>query len=242
MLGDADRPLTSAPVIAGVDGCRGGWLVVAQSADQLAAWIGVDIDDVLDTLPPTAVIAIDIPIGLTERGARTCDIEARRRLGSPRSSSVFSAPVRGVLDAETHADACVRHRAIDGRGLSIQAFAIMPKILEVDRSLRRHAQRATRVVEVHPEVSFALWNGGRPMAHGKTQAAGREEREALIQQEWPRWRPALWERLKGGVAADDLNDAFAALWTARRLVDGVAVSFPEEEHRDAFGLPMRILA
>ncbi len=233
-------------MIAGVDGCRGGWLVVAQRADQLAAWVSVNIEDVLETLPPTAVIAIDIPIGLTERGGRACDVEARRRLGGPRSSSVFSPPVRGVIDAQTHADACLRHRAIDGRGLSIQAFAILPKILEVDRRLRADERLLTRVAEVHPELSFAFWNGGQPMAHSKTRPEGRAEREALIQQIWPRWRPALWERLRdrleGGVAEDDLNDSFAALWTARRLVEGEAVSLPEEEQRDAFGLPMRILA
>src|SRR5258708_162894 len=35
------------------------------------------------------VIAIDIPIGLTDHGPRRCDLDARRHLGPKRGTSVF---------------------------------------------------------------------------------------------------------------------------------------------------------
>jgi hypothetical protein len=46
----------------------------------------------------------------------------------------------------------------------------------------------------------------------------------LIDAEWPgRWA-AILDRLQGRYEIDDLNDAFAALWTARRIANGIARS------------------
>jgi predicted RNase H-like nuclease len=45
------------------------------------------------------------------------------------------------------------------------------------------------------------------------------------------------------VADDDILDALAALWTARRIQSGSATRLPSgPEERDAFGLPMQMLA
>jgi predicted RNase H-like nuclease len=44
----------------------------------------------------------------------------------------------------------------------------------------------------------------------------------------------------GGVAADDIADAFAALWTANRLFAGIAQRLPSHAIRDSHGLPMHI--
>ena len=40
---------------------------------------------------------------------------------------------------------------------------------------------------------------------------------------------------------DDLYDALAALWTARRIKRGIAETLPEEPSADEHGLPMRIV-
>jgi predicted RNase H-like nuclease len=55
-------------------------------------------------------------------------------------------------------------RRIDGRGLHQQAY-LLPKIMEVDRNLREDRARQWRVIEIHPEVSFAAWNGGKLKVH-----------------------------------------------------------------------------
>jgi hypothetical protein len=67
------------------------------------------------------------------------------------------------------------------------------------------------------------------MAYHKAEPAGRAEREAL------------WASLGPGVRRDDLNDALAALWTARRIAP-IAIEIPASSVYDALGRPMRIVS
>lgn len=229
-------------ILAGVDGCPGGWLAVIESERGLSALIVSDLKMLLDRIPG-ALIGIDIPIGLPDHGARSCDVQARKLLGRPRASSVFPAPLRACLIAGDHSSLSSLHRAIDGRGLTKQAFFLLPKIRQVDEFLRSDPAVASSVREVHPEVSFAIWNGGQPMRFNKAKVDGRRERERLIEREWPGERERLKRELSGNsFAADDLNDACAALWSARRIAAGHARVFPGEIQRDSMGLPMRIEA
>jgi predicted RNase H-like nuclease len=99
--------------IAGVDGCRQGWVVVERdAAGAVGVRVEVDIGSVLCD-QGLAVVAIDIPIGLldaAEPGGRECDRQARTLLGAGRASSVFSPPVRSVLSASGYEDAKERSR------------------------------------------------------------------------------------------------------------------------------------
>lgn len=228
--------------VVGVDGCRAGWVaVVERSRVPVYAPIFESFHDLMENFPDAAVIAVDIPIGLPDRGARECDLEARRRLAL-RASSVFPAPLRSVLDAASHADASQIRFQIEGKRMSCQAFGIVKKIREVDRTLIENSAARGKVVEVHPEVSFAMWQG-RPMQNPKRRKAGRAERRDLIRGEWPealeRCEASL-DRSKSKL--DDLYDAFAALWSARRVASGAAVQLPENAPTDACNLPMRIVA
>lgn len=229
-------------LIAGVDGCNGGWLAVVERNRELEALIAPDLETLLSRIPG-ARIGIDIPIGLPNHGSRSCDLQARKLLGRPRGSSVFPAPVRACLSAGDYSRLCSLHRTIDGRGLSKQAFYLLPKIMQVDEFLIRDPELARSVREVHPEVSFAIWNGEQPMRFNKAKSEGRRERERLIDREWPGERERLARELRGSrFAADDLNDACAALWSARRIAAGQARVFPDEIQRDSKGLQMRIEA
>src|SRR5215471_17084563 len=87
----------SNQTLVGVDGCPSGWIVVAESDDGLNACVYPDWMSVMRDHGRGSLIAVDIPIGLPARGARLCDIEARRYLGGPRGSSVFPTPVRECL-------------------------------------------------------------------------------------------------------------------------------------------------
>jgi predicted RNase H-like nuclease len=216
---------------------------VLELNSHLAAFVAPSFQGLLSELPETAIVAIDVPIGLPEGGPRACDVEARRLLRVPRASSVFAAPVRPALIEGTFADVSDAHFGADGRRISRQAFAILPKVREVDDVLRARPALQARVREVHPEVCFAVWNDGRPMRHRKGHAAGRAEREALIDARWPGRRARFIADLRrSGCRADDLNDAFAALWTARRIRDGVALVLPDAPQTDRFGLRMEMLA
>jgi predicted RNase H-like nuclease len=158
-----------------------------------------------------------MPVGLPARpGRRACDTEVRRQLG-PRRSSVFPAPSRAALSARAFADA---------RGLSMQAWNLVPKVREVDRAWE------PRVVEVCPELSLALMAGG-PMAWPKRRVEGLAERLVALGIDA---QPRIV-----GASADDVVDALACLWTARRITAGAAATFGDGEVDD-LGRPMLVHA
>lgn len=81
------------------------------------------------------------------------------------------------------------------------------------------------------------------MEYSKKEQAGKAERRALIESEWRGELDRLRGTLRGkGFRADDLQDAFAALWSARRWVEGEAHILGDQEAKDAKGLPMRMVA
>jgi predicted RNase H-like nuclease len=171
--------------VAGVDGCRGGWLCVDEFDGVLGGHIFESLAELLDSLPTASIVAIDIPIGLPDSGERQCDPVARKLLRAPRASSVFPAPIQAVVSEIDYQVACRKHREIDGRALSRQAFAILPKIHEVNVLLGDRPALQDRVREIHPEVCFAVWNNGIAMQHRKSDPLGGAERERLIDGAWP---------------------------------------------------------
>jgi predicted RNase H-like nuclease len=234
--------------IAGVDGCKGGWLCVAIDATAtMSAFVARDVQDLVERLPSDCRIGIDIPIGLPTTNSRQAELAARKVLG-PRASSVFPVPLRVALDGATREAASDLQAAVHARGcrLSVQTWAILPKIREMDDFLGTHRDLTNRIFEVHPEVSFCHWNGLQPLSESKKRSAGKRQRSALIDSIWPGERTRIEAELRaefcGSWAMDDLYDAFAALWSANRIVRGEAAAYPATETVDAEGLPLRILA
>ena len=229
--------------LVGIDGCYGGWVCVARQGSSVTAFLAPSIAAVLARVEHCAVIAVDIPIGLTDQGPRICDLIARKKLGKPRGSSVFPAPVRAALPGRTHAEASELHQRADGRRMSLQAFGILGKIQEVDTLLSSDPALQQTVREIHPELSFAVWNANQPMQHRKSRPAGRSERDLLIESKWPGLRAKLVGQLRGcAYKPDDLTDALAALWTAERIQAGTAQLIPTDPPRDLLGLRMEMWA
>lgn len=230
--------------IAGIDGCPSGWLCIFEElpSRRLGSKIFRSIADVFAAAPELELLAIDIPIGLTEAGPRQCDVEARRRLRPHRASSVFSAPIRPTLSATSYPEACEISFNAQQKKLSKQSWAIYPKIREVDEFLRLHADAASRVYEVHPEVTFAAWNGS-PLVDPKKSVSGIARRSELIAAHFGAnaFNNVRQRYRRSKANDDDILDAFAALWTAGRIASGIAESLPEEPLIDGAGLPMRIV-
>lgn len=227
-------------MIAGVDGTPDGWVVVVCD-DDLKNPKAFPVTRLFDLPRDLRVAAIDVPIGLPERGARDADRLARKTLGEPRRRSVFPSPVRSVLGASSWEEGCARAERADGRSLSKQTFAILPKIAEADAFVRSDPWARRVIHEVHPELSFAKWSGA-PMVHRKKSPAGREERLALISATFGQ---DVFERARGSlrgqhVGSDDLADAFAAAWTAARIRTGKAERLPAERTVDVEGVAMHI--
>ena len=223
---------------AGVDGCSTGWVVASWHDGGNASVVTVHLAKTFREIVESGyqVIAVDIPIGLSERGARDCDPAARKLLG-PRRNSVFPAPIRPVLEAKTYGQACEIGRQADGRSLSQQAWAITKKIAEVDAVMTPEAQES--IIEIHPELCFWALNGGRPLEHPKKGPKGMETRRVLLKDHLV--DPAVFYDLRlAGAGRDDVHDALAALWTAKRFAQGEARRVPDQEQRDTKGLRMEM--
>jgi predicted RNase H-like nuclease len=227
--------------VAGVDGCRSGWVVATVSTGGRHRPV-VETVEVLDHAKTIierldtgalAFVAIDIPVGLPADGPRPCDIEARRLLG-PRRSSVFPAPARAVLGADDYADALVRSRAATGKGLSKQTFNLLGKIGEIDTVWR--PDLGDRLVESHPELAFSRLAAGRPLATRKHDPAGRAERLGLLTAALDLGTGACPR--PAGAGADDVLDALALSVTARHLAAGTAEILGGA--RDQAARPMQI--
>jgi predicted RNase H-like nuclease len=235
------------PAVAGVDGCRGGWLCVLRQVDppfHERAFLAKSIGEILSHPDSPAIIAIDIPIGFPDRilgPGRGCDAAARKGLGK-RASSVFSVPARTVLANPDYASACAA-AAISSdppRRISRQIFYLFPKIREVDSVMTPALQ--SRVLECHPEVAFFVMNG-RQALHEPKKRGGLDHRRALLtaqdfSQEF--LSEVVFRRAEAG--ADDILDACACAWTAARIFKGEAIRFPETPPLDPKGLRMEILA
>jgi len=242
--------------VAGVDGCPGGWIAVLLDTSGREAprvEIRSAFADIVDLPEAPAIIGVDMPIGLPERlvgPGRACEIAVRKVLGS-RQSSVFSIPARAaVMETEDYRKACAiaAERSEPSRKVSKQAFNLFPKIKEIDALLRIRSDLRVCVFETHPEVCFTHMNGGRHASLPKKVKSrpnpdGLEERRGLlIAAGFP------VEFLDAGrtppkpAAADDFLDACATAWTARRILRGDAVCYPDPPPRDAFGLEMAIRA
>jgi predicted RNase H-like nuclease len=224
------EPLTR---LAGIDGCRAGWVAVLQHGDALETRVLTREEELVALFAQCAVVAIDIPIGLSDQGARACDVHARRRLGR-RGSSVFPAPLRSLLQLHDYAEAN-RIAKLAGKGISKQGFMLYPKVALIDRILQRHHELRARVFEIHPEVSFTMWNAGEPIEASKHTREGIAARRALAESHFGSVPDA-----PRGAHEDDLLDAMAALWTAQRIAAGRHQELGDSRV-DVTGLAMRIV-
>ena len=126
-------------------------------------------------------------------------------------------------------------RRLAGEGISRQAFALHAKILQVDRWVRKAPHR---VVEVHPEASFAKL-AGAALQSRKSSWAGIALRRHLLAGAGLSLPDDLG--LAGEKAAvDDVLDAAAAAWTAVRVVRDQALSTPSPPEVFSDGLPSAI--
>ncbi|WP_149260588.1 DUF429 domain-containing protein [Actinomadura sp. K4S16] len=209
--------------VLGVDACKAGWVGIAVGAGPLRLHFAPQIDDLVGEAGPVEVVAIDIPIGLPDTGSRRADELARAMVGPRRASSVFTTPVRAAIECDDYATAAAENRRRTGKGLSRQAYGLRTKLLQVDRWIR--GQTGLRVVEVHPEVSFAAMAGGPPSASKATWTGVGERRDLLAAAGITLADQLGSAGAKAGV--DDVLDAAAAAWTAQRVANGTARCVPD---------------
>lgn len=237
--------------VAGVDGCRGGWIAALMRAGEPASGRVVAAPGLADiaALPEApALLAVDVPIGLPDRidGPGRAPERLIRSLLGARQSSVFAIPARAAVFARDYGEACALAAAASDppRKVSRQGFALFPRIREADALLRGRPDLAERFYEVHPELAFWSLNGERALGEpkkvkGVPHGPGLALRQSLLR------AAGLPERLVGaapppGAGPDDLLDALAGLTVALDIARGGGRPFPDPPGRDSHGLPVAI--
>ena len=209
--------------VLGVDACPAGWVGVAVRDGYDGAYVAARIDELVAAAHDDgalAVVGVDMPIGLPDAGVREADLLARTMIGT-RRASVFATPVRAALAYEEYAEALRVNQERSGAGISRQAFGLRGKLLEVDAWVRGTDQR---VVEVHPEVSFAAL-AGAPLTAGKKTWSGMVHRRDLLATAGIVLPADLGPA--GAAGVDDVLDAAAAAWSADRVATGQARCLPQ---------------
>lgn len=205
--------------VAGIDGWRGGWLAVELTNGAFErAFTAPHLRDALEHLQAAVVVGVDMPIGFPAHGVRGADLAARELVGS-RRSSVFLVPPRRVIEATDYRSARAAAREIWDRGVSAQAYALADKILELDSLVAVD----TRLIEVHPEVSFRAI-AGRALPSPKRSWNGQRLRYRLLESVGIRVPDHVEEA--GRAPADDLLDAAVVAWTADRHSRGESMHLP----------------
>ena len=211
--------------VLGIDGCRAGWVGIVLGPDPdrpPVGCFGATMAELAAASGPVDVVGVDMPLHLAPEGTRRCDVAARAHLGAKRSS-LFPTPPAPAYAAASYAEACAVSRELAGWAPSRQAWALAPKV--ADLRAWWVAGAPCPVLEVHPEVSFSLMAGG-PILARKTTWAGHRARWAALAAEGIVVPDDLGPA--GLAGADDVLDAAAAAWTARRVAAGTARSFPTD--------------
>lgn len=246
----------------GVDGCKAGWFFFKLSGCPAIVeeyGIRTTFKDIVDDAADNDLVLVDIPIGLPdladqdgrarETAFRTCDEQARGKLGN-RKSSVFPVPVREVMEALRHCMGLgVRprndeekkkrrwsevRRILNDRELSVakgegritaQSFAILPKIVEADDLLRGNAKARKIVRETHPEVCFHALVGDdrkeRLETFSKKHGLGFLNRVTILESCHRGAKSAIFNACEewSKIASDDIVDAMACAVTARIILN-----------------------
>ena len=238
--------------VAGVDGCRAGWIAVLMRVDDRNTHrivMAPTLADIADAPEQPAVIAVDMPIGLPDRtqGSGRAPEQLIRSLLGERQSSVFAIPSRSAVEAMDYAEACTIAAATSdpSRKVSRQGFAIFPKIREIDALLRARPDLVPRVYEVHPELAFWALNECQALLQpkkvkGVPYGPGMALRRELLRESGLLPDVLIEAPPPRGAAQDDFLDALAGLTVALDLARGGGQSFPDPPGRDAPGVSVAI--
>jgi len=229
---------------AGVDACKGGWVVAKnkgwpwREAPVLA--ICPDFASVIALTMECKRVAVDIPIGIPGGNRiRKCDLEAKKMLSGHNTAALFYAPPRETLSAETPEEFQRLHRKARGSGAGLPVWGFLPKVIEANRAMTAALQK--RIVEFHPELTWFRLAG--ETLETKHSPEGIAERKKVLRKLVPDLERVLrWKDFLGRAAAiDDLLDALVGIAVAKDSLRGSPCKLPDKtEEMDATGLRMEI--
>lgn len=200
----------------GIDGARGGWVRITYDSISLCLTISEKLEDLLIE---GAVHFVDMPkdLGSIDKPDRTCDAWMRSQL-KDRKSSIFTPPIQEVVTEASYETANARSRELVGKGISKQAWNLVPRIREFQTI------DETDVYESHPEVCFAVMTGNEARFSKKTEAGELERIELLRRYS----KSSPWKWKMSNVQVDDIIDACILAVAAYKAGTTGMVTHPDQ--------------
>lgn len=236
--------MTDETVWVGAHYCGDSWLAVAFDAagyDHAAVFDGIG-DCWLRYQDVAEAVLVDVPVGLSADGDRTCDRLTRDCLG-PRASAVVSPPVPGAIRKRRYGVASRAHERQAGSPLSERAFAMSDTIAVLGDLLTEFPRASDVVAESNPELCYRVF-AGEPLERNRDTAGGYAERLrtlADLDRDAPPAVQSAAEAVAGrDVAVSDVLDGMALAYTAWPG-GGDRYSLPPDPPTDADGNPMRLV-
>ncbi len=229
--------------VLGIDGCRGGWLVVQKDSGEITCTIHRRLSEI-ELVQSVDRVFIDMPIGLaSSEHPRTIETTMRHVLASHQKSSVFTPPVRDAVRCTDYDQAKLVNISQTGKSISIQSWNIVHKIRELDDLIASNPGAYLHIYEAHPEICFNRLNG-QSTQFKKKSAAGQTERIEILSNYINKPEKLVHETLqrstRAQVAMDDILDALCLCISAGIGIDRTPEVISDQHAFDELGIPIRV--
>lgn len=168
--------------------------------------------------------------------------QIHRKIIKERSSTIFPAPCRQAVYAESVALAYEENERVLGKKFTPLTVGIMLKMREMDKFLQENPQYKNVITESHPEVCFAMLNNKTVMSK-KSEIDGMEERVNILKEYLPELQlnkiALAAKNYKCNV--DDIIDAICLAVTGNLVAQCKYKIIPEDPMEDETGLLMQMV-
>jgi predicted RNase H-like nuclease len=214
--------------IIGIDGCKSGWFSVWENqSGNIESSIFTNLNELKNFFAHEnhLIIGIDMPVVLSDVIPRQADQLARKLL-SKKASSVFTAPTPEMLEQPNYEKASFVSKKLFGKSMSLQSWYLFPKIKDV-QTIMHHENM--NIYEIHPELSFRAMNNEKVILESKKTYEGFSIRNSLLAIHFKHFNfeEIRKQYTKKDVMDDDILDALAVLWSAKRIQSNEASFLPQ---------------
>jgi predicted RNase H-like nuclease len=232
----------------GIDGYRSGWVAVCLDENRFEVAFFKRIEEICWKYSHAPFMFVDMPIGLPENPNEIRPESKARQMIKGRSSCVFNVPCRQAVYADDYQEANRNNKAILGKGLSKQSFAISKSIREIDELLLAFPEYKEKLVESHPELCFAvLASTGKddvlPIPKSKYTREGMHDRIEILKSFYDKTDAFIeytFNQLGLSRMKEDCIDALCLAVMGMLGSKNGFVSIPENPGRDSRGLKMQM--
>ena len=215
-------------VIIGIDGCKSGWFSVWENQDKsIHSSVFSNLNELKNFFKNESqlIVGIDMPVVLSEVIPRQADQLARKLL-SKKASSVFTAPTPEMLNQPNYEKASLVSKRLFGKSMSLQSWYLFPKIKDVQTMIHHEDMQ---IYEIHPELSFRAMNNEQVILESKKTLEGFALRNSLLSMHFKNF---IFEEIRRHYARkdvmdNDILDALAVLWSAKRIQSNQASFLPQ---------------